>query len=182
VIPFKDERGNFLFYQTRTILPKDDAFHPKYIGRINAEKTLFNIDKVTGDCSSVFVFEGPIDSFFVKNSVAVAGITERGNATFTERQQKQVDTTLKWFDRVWVLDSQWLDDASLKKSETLLLNGECVYIWPEVLGRKFKDFNDICVDRGLDEISAVHIHKYALNGLQGIIALSEIKKFRLRDS
>lgn len=179
VLPFKNERGDIEFYQTRTILPADNKTRPKYVSRINAEKTLFNIDKVSTDLPYVFIFEGPINAFFTKNSVAVAGITERGNATFTERQQKQVDTTLKWLDRIWVLDSQWIDNASLKKSETLLLNGEKVFIWPEKFGTKFKDFNDICMKCKIDEISAEFIQKNSFESLEGIIKLSEIKKFRL---
>jgi len=179
VLPFKNERGDIEFYQTRTILPADNKTRPKYVSRINAEKTLFNIDKVSNDLPYVFIFEGPINAFFTKNSVAVAGITERGNATFTERQQKQVDTTLKWLDRIWVLDSQWIDNASLKKSETLLLNGEKVFIWPEKFGTKFKDFNDICMKCKIDEISAEFIQKNSFESLEGIIKLSEIKKFRL---
>jgi hypothetical protein len=179
VLPFKNEHGDIEFYQTRTILPTDNKTRPKYVSRINAEKTLFNIDKVSNDQQCVFIFEGPINAFFTKNSVAVAGITERGNATFTERQQKQVDTTLKWLDRIWVLDSQWIDNASLKKSETLLLNGEKVFIWPEKFGTKFKDFNDICIKCKIDEISAEFIQKNTHESLEGIIKLSEIKKFRL---
>jgi len=179
VLPFKNERGDIEFYQTRTILPADNKTRPKYVSRINAEKTLFNIDKVSNDLPYVFIFEGPINAFFTKNSVAVAGITERGNATFTERQQKQVDTTLKWLDRIWVLDSQWIDNASLKKSETLLLNGEKVFIWPEKFGTKFKDFNDICIKCRVDEISAEFIQKSTFSNLEGLIRLSEIKKFRL---
>ena len=182
VLPFKNEHGNIEFYQSRTILPADNKTRPKYVSRINAEKTLFNIDKVTNDISSVFIFEGPINAFFTKNSVAVAGITERGNATFTERQQKQVDTTLKWLDRIWVLDSQWIDNASLKKSETLLLNGEKVFIWPEKFGTRFKDFNDIAMHCKIDELSAEFIQKNSFESLEGIIKLSEIKKFRLLSS
>ena len=179
VLPFKNEQGSIEFYQTRTILPADNKLRPKYVSRINAEKTLFNIDKVTNDNKNVFIFEGPINAFFTKNSVAVAGITERGNAMFTERQQKQVDTTLKWLDRIWVLDSQWIDNASLKKSETLLLNGEKVFIWPEKFGTRFKDFNDIDIACKVDEITAEFIEKNSFESLEGIIKLSEIKKFRL---
>ena len=135
VIPFVNERDEIEFYQTRTILNKDKKTKPKYLGKVGAEKTLFNIDKVSSDHDKVYIFEGPIDAFFVRNSVAVAGITERGRS-FTQRQQEQLDTTLKWYDKVWMLDSQWGDRASMIKSEALLKQGETVFIWPETLGRK----------------------------------------------
>ena len=68
---------------------------------------------------------------------------------------------------MWILDSQWVDQASLVKSETLLNQGERVFIWPEKFGRKFKDFNDIAI-----------IQKNTFEGLEGIVRLSEIKKYR----
>ena len=133
VIPLVNERGEIEFYQTRTVLAKDNVDRPKYLGKGGSEKTLFNIDKVSSDHDKVYIFEGPIDSFFVKNSIAVAGITERGRS-FTARQEEQMNTTLKWHDKVWILDSQWGDRASLIKTEALLKQGETVFIWPETLG------------------------------------------------
>lgn len=179
IIPFINESNSIEFYQTRTVLSNDSRTRPKYISKINAEKTLFNINKISGDSKSVFIFEGPLNAFFTKNSVAVAGITERGNAMFTKRQQQQADTTLKWLDKVWVLDSQWLDDASLRKSKILLDNGQKVFIWPEKLGRKFKDFNDICMAGKIDEISADFIEKNTFEGLEGIFKLSYITNYRV---
>ncbi len=54
--------------------------------------------------------------------------------------------------RVWVLDSQWLDNASRKKSKILLDQGETVFIWPKEYGTVFKDFNDIAKKLNLSEI------------------------------
>ena len=177
VIPFKNEHNDIEFYQTRTILPQDSKARPKYISRIDSEKILFNIDKVSRESDHVFIFEGPLNAFFTKNSVAVAGITDKGNAMFTIKQQKQIDTTLKWQERIWVLDSQWIDNASLKKSEILLLNGEKVFIWPEKYGVKYKDFNDICIAYKLDEISGEFIKKNTFEGIEGVVRLSVIKRF-----
>jgi hypothetical protein len=112
---------------------------------------LFNIDRVSSDHDCVYIFEGPINAFFTKNSIAVAGITERGKS-FTQRQEEQLNTTLKWYDKTWILDSQWVDQASLVKSEVLLKQGERVFIWPEKFGKKFKDFNDIAIACKIDEI------------------------------
>lgn len=176
VIPFYNERGEIEFYQTRTILNKDNKDKPKYLGKVGAEKTLFNIDNVSGDHDKVYIFEGPIDSFFVRNSVAVAGITERGRS-FTQRQEEQLNTTLKWHDKVWILDSQWGDRASLIKTEALLKQGETVFIWPETLGKKYKDFNDLAIAANKDEISWDFIQKNTHHGLAGIVKMTEIKRF-----
>lgn len=177
VIPFVNENKQIEFYQTRTVLSRDNKTKPKYLGKVNSEKTLFNIDKVTGDYDTVYIFEGPINAFFTKNSVAVAGITENGRS-FTARQQQQLDTTLRFYDTVWILDSQWIDRASLIKSEALLKQGEKVFIWPEKFGKKFKDFNDIAMACNIDEIKHEFIQKNTCEGLTGVIKLSEIKQYQ----
>lgn len=177
IIPFVNEDGQIEFYQSRTVLPHDNKSKPKYLGKVGSEKTLFNIDKVTGDYETVYIFEGPINAFFTKNSVAVAGITERGRS-FTARQQQQLDTTLRFYDAVWILDSQWVDKASLIKSEALLQQGEKVFIWPEKFGKRFKDFNDIAMACKIDEIKHEFIQKNTFDGLKGIVRLSEIKQYQ----
>ncbi len=175
-IPFINEHSEIEFYQTRTVKTSDLKTKPKYLGKVGAEKTLFNIDKVTSDHDKVYIFEGPIDAFFVRNSVAVAGITERGRS-FTQRQEEQLNTTLKWYDKVWILDAQWGDRASMIKSEALLKQGETVFIWPETLGKKYKDFNDLAIAANKDEISWDWIEKNTFHGLEGIVKMTEIKRF-----
>ena len=176
IIPFITERNDIEFYQSRTVL-KFDNKKPKYLSKINAEKTLFNINKIDNTNEFVYIFEGPINAFFTKNSVAVAGITE-GNNTFTPRQREQLNTTLKFHTKIWVLDSQWIDNASLVKSQNLLEQGEKVFIWPEKFGTRFKDFNDIAMHCNIDEITGEFIQKNTCEGLTGIIKLAEIKRFR----
>lgn len=177
IIPFKNENNDIEFYQSRTILPSDSKIKPKYLSKIGAEKTLFNIEQISSEYDTVYIFEGPLNAFFTKNSVAVAGITE-GKQSFTSRQKQQLDSILKFYDKIWVLDSQWIDNASLSKSETLLKQDQKVFIWPEKFGKRFKDFNDIAITCNINEITHNFIQKNTFEGLEGIIKLSEIKKFR----
>jgi hypothetical protein len=174
IIPFKDVSGNIIFYQSRTIMGYDKK--PKYISKILGDRSLFNIDKVSTDSDFVYIFEGPINAFFTKNSVAVAGITEGGHM-FTTVQQEQINTTLKFNKRIWVLDSQWIDHASLIKTEALLKRGEKVFIWPKKIGTMFKDFNDIAIKCKIDEVTEKFIQNNTCEDLTGIIKLAEIKKY-----
>lgn len=174
VIPFFNEKNDIEFYQSRTIMNYDTK-KPKYLSKIGAEKTLFNINNINPDIEHVFIFEGPLNAFFTKNSVAVAGITE-GKQTFTKRQQEQIDTTLKLYKKIWVLDSQWIDNASLIKTESLLKQGESVFIWPEKFGKRFKDFNDIAIHCKIDEVKGDFIIKNTYDNITGILKLSEIKR------
>jgi len=147
VIPFLDTSGNFIHYQSRRLFEWDDK--PNYLSKIGSEKSIFGIDRVDPSLDDVFIFEGPLDACFVRNGVAVAGINE-GNHKFTSIQLDQLEE-LKFFKKIWVLDNQWIDKASREKTVVLLEQGECVFIWPEKF-KKFKDFNELCVYCGLDEV------------------------------
>ena len=78
---------------------------------------------------------------------------------------------------MWLLDSQWGDRASMIKSEALLKQGEAVFIWPESLGRNYKDFNDLAIAANKDEISWKFIQKNTFHSLEGIVKMTEIKRF-----
>ena len=66
VIPFFNEHDVIEFYQTRTVLNKDKKVKPKYLGKVNAEKTLFNINRVSSDHDCVYIFEGQLTPFLLK--------------------------------------------------------------------------------------------------------------------
>lgn len=171
IIPFFDNQNKCTFYQSRQLI--DDG-RPKYLSKSNSDKTLFNYNNVCSSAENVFITEGPIDSFFINNSVAVAGIQERSNQSLTTMQKQQLDR-LFLMQTVWVLDSQWSDQASKTKSLSLLKSGECVFIWPQDLGTKFKDVNDVCIHFKINSLSEQYILKHTYCGLKGLVKLKQIK-------
>ena len=173
IIPFYTNKTKCDFYQSRTLLPIDND-RPKYLSKMNSEKTLFNYDQIKNNADHIFITEGPIDSFFIRNSVAVAGIQERSRQTFTSTQKTQLDRHFL-MQTVWVLDSQWLDQASRMKTETLLKSDECVFIWPKDVGTRFKDVNDMCVFFKIDRLSRQYILDNTYCGLRGLVTLNQIK-------
>jgi len=173
IIPFY-YKNKIVFYQTRTLLESDNRTKPKYLSKIGGEKTLFNFDNIDNDIENIFLFEGPIDSCFVKNGLGLTGIQEKSRKTFSNAQQNQLNE-INLFKRVFVLDSQWQDKASLRKSRVLLDQGETVFIWPEKLGKAFKDFNDICIETKRDYIKPTFITNHSYSGIKGIVELSKIR-------
>ncbi len=119
ILPFKDEKGKIQFYQSRKIFDWDDK--PNYISKQGADKTVCGLDKIDTNLDTIFIFEGPIDSFFVRNGTAVGGIS-KGAHSLTDAQRAQFDS-LKFFDKIWCLDSQWLDETSRVKTEILINQG-----------------------------------------------------------
>lgn len=169
IIPFIGDNNCVLHYQSREIPGIGNREYPRYLSKQGSEKTLFNFSKIDPEFSSIFIFEGPLNACFVKNGVAVAGIQENSHRHFSNRQLTQLKS-LPLVDKIWVLDSQWIDKAALNKSKIIASQGEKIFIWPEKLGKYFKDFNDLAIHTKLDEISS----KFILdNTHQGIVA--EIK-------
>jgi len=173
IIPFYDD-GKCVYYQSRGILDKDLQDRPKYLSKIGGNQTLFNFDRISSDCNTIYMLEGPLDSFFIKNSVGIAGIQEKSHTSLTKMQQ---DMLSKHFlaSITWVLDSQWQDRASLSKTGVLIDQGLNVFIWPKSLGTRFKDINDICTAQSIDSIPRKLIDEYTFRGLKAKLALSEIK-------
>jgi hypothetical protein len=171
VIPFYDSNGEIVFYQSRSIFANDTK--PKYISKVNSTKSLYGFDNIDASLDDVFIFEGPINSFFVNNGLAVAGIQEKSHQSFTRKQEEQL-SALKLFRRIWVLDSQWVDSASLSKSKILADQNETLFIWPENIGRKYKDFNDLAIKFNLNELSAKFITDNSYKGMGAKIALEAI--------
>lgn len=171
IIPFKDADGQIIFYQSRKLFEWDELGN--YISKSGGDKSLAGFDKIDSSISSAFLFEGPIDGFFVKNGLGLGGIN-KGDTTFTSLQQSQMDS-LWQHERIWVLDSQWIDETAMTKTKNLIEMGERVFIWPEKLGRRFKDFNQMCVALKRDEISPEFIQKNSYKGAFARVKLKFVK-------
>ena len=170
IIPFYDENNKIIFYQSRKLLDNDKK--AKYLSKKDSERSVFNVDRVDENIPYLFVTEGPLDSTFIRNGIALAGISESGSETFTEKQKTQ----LKLFplhELIYVLDNQWNDQTAQKKSKALLDANEKVFIWPKEY-RQFKDLNDVCMAYKLDEFPYKFIQKHSYTGMTGKMKISEI--------
>lgn len=147
IIPYY-ENGKIIWYQSRKLLDDDS---PKYLSKVNSERSLYNLDNIDEDIPYLFIFEGAIDSMFVKNGTCLSGITENGEFVLTERQEKQL-SRFPFHEKVWIMDSPYLDAAARKKSSMLFHRGEKVFQWPEKVGNVCKDFNDIIMKSNKKEI------------------------------
>ena len=173
ILPFYDENDDIIFYQSRGLTKKDLFERPKYLSKVGAERSLYGMQNINSNLDNVFIFEGPIDSYFVENGLATCGITERSDKMFTSLQKEQINK-LNLYEKVYVLDNQYCDKAALSKSIILADNNEKVFIWPKEL-KRFKDFNDICVAGNRDKIKPEFILKNTHSGLKAKLLLTEIK-------
>jgi hypothetical protein len=157
VLPFYDLNDKIVCYQTRSLSP---AQHPKYLTKFG-EKGVFNLNNVTPEIPYIFIFEGPIDSMFVKNGVAVASLVP------TEKQINQLNTFVG-LKHVYVFDNDKNNKQTSQKIEKYIRSGKTVFIWPSEFSR-FKDVNEVCCKLGLNEISWKFIVKHSAKGEKALI-------------
>lgn len=176
VVPFRDSNGRVIFYQSRAIGASlnDELEKIKYLSKKDGEKSIFNIEKIDDSIEPIFIFEGPFDSCFTKNGIAIGGITP-GKSKFNSLQNKQLALFRLNHSFIWVLDNQWIDTTAKEKTLSLLEDGERVFIWPREL-KNYKDFNDICVENNINEVPAKFILNNTLQGTGGLLKFKLMMK------
>lgn len=140
VIPFISDNGKTTCYQTRALT--ENQF-PKYLTKFG-EKELFGANNIDGEIPYIFIFEGPIDSMFVKNGVAMASLAP------TNHQLQQLNNLIG-YEQIWVFDNDKNNKQTSRKIEKCIKQGMKIFVWPKEF-QKFKDFNEICCNLKLDEI------------------------------
>lgn len=156
VIPFINQSGNLLGFTGRsfkktglrylTIMLDEDA--PK----------LFGLDTIDFN-KRYYIVEGPIDSLFLDNSLAMAGAD--GNS----------DGLANLNNAVFVYDNEPRNKDICAAIEKILDKGHKVCIWPDKLVDK--DINDMILS-GLDPQSIIDNNTYS--GLMGKLQLSYWRK------
>jgi len=124
MIPFRNEEGEIFAYQGRAF--GDEK--PKYITiklDEDADK-IYGLDRVTHD-KPVLVVEGPIDSMFLDNCIAVAG------ADFSNIKG----------DLTVIYDNEPRNKEINKQIEKTIDQGKSVCLWPDTM--KCKDINDMII-------------------------------------
>jgi hypothetical protein len=163
-IPFYNSDGKIIYYQTRALFEKDEEI-AKYLSKTDCEKSLFGVGNIDPELEHIFIFEGPIDSMFCKNGVAVCGLN------MTDVQAGQLNK-YRLFDKIWVLDNQ-LDNPEVKEKYIQLIErGEKIFFWPKEFAN-YKDINEICMATGKNHIPYKLFLNNCYSGMQARIALKE---------
>ncbi|MDP7368129.1 MAG: hypothetical protein QGH83_12835, partial [Candidatus Pacebacteria bacterium] len=123
LIPFRDEEGEMFAYQGRAFGKEQ----PKYLTiKLEERDKIFGLDRVDKR-KEVFVVEGPLDSLFLDNCIAIAG---------AEVPNLDCDFTI-------VFDNEPRNKEICKQMEKTLNQGTGLVIWPDSI--KHKDINDMIV-------------------------------------
>jgi hypothetical protein len=163
IIPFFNDQGKIIFYQSRAVYDKDKEF-ARYLSKMDADFSVFGVDKIDPNLEFIFLFEGPIDAMFVKNGVGIGGLS------LTQVQEKQLER-YRFHQRIWVLDNQMDNKDVVKKYKDLIEQGQRVFITPPTF-KEFKDLNEICVNFNLDQISPEFFIKNSSSGMNALLKLT----------
>ena len=142
IIPMYDTERNLIGFQGRALGPN----FVKYITVMlqeNAPK-IYGLDKINTN-ETVYVVEGPFDSTFVENSVALCG--SDGDMAHLEGS-----------DIVYVYDNEPRNKEILQRIERCIDRGEKVIIWPKNI--QDKDINDMVIS-GHDIMSILKSNIYS---------------------
>ena len=164
VLPFYDLDGKTVCYQTRALT--NNQF-PRYLTKFG-EKHLFGLNNITEEIPYVFVFEGPIDSMFIRNGVAIASINP------TEKQESYLKTLLG-YEMIYVFDNDKGNKETAKRIKKHVSEGKRIFIWPQEF-KKFKDFNEVCCQLKMDEIPWQFVVKNSASGPEAQIKLRMLNK------
>ena len=121
LIPFRDEEGEVFAYQGRAFGNEQ----PKYLTiKLQERDKIFGLDRIDKR-KEVLVVEGPLDSLFLDNCIAVAG---------ADVPNLDCDFTV-------VFDNEPRNKELLKQVEKAINRGHKICLWPE--GMEYKDINDM---------------------------------------
>ena len=155
IIPLNDTDGNLIGFQGRSLSPNAKMRYITVMLNEDAPK-LYGLDHINKN-ETIYIVEGPLDSFFLENSVAMCG--------------SDVDIrSFGWSDYIWVYDNEPRSRQITDKISKSIDAGDAVVIWPRSI--KEKDLNDM-VTSGINVKNVIQSNVY--QGLKAKLQLSSWK-------
>jgi len=168
VIPFFNSHGTVVGAQGRVLTMAGEAKARetlRYI-TIKAKKSIdslwYGLWRVNPK-KTVYVVEGPIDSYFLDNCVAMVGASS----------YKSIPARLMNSELVFVMDNEPRNLQVVKYNEELIKMGHKVCIWQENI--KEKDLNDLALRISTRKIQKL-INENTVEGLEAELKLNSWKK------
>lgn len=155
IIPLRDKDGTMFGYQGRSLAPKAKI---RYITIMldDTKPKVFGLDRID-ETKDVYVTEGPFDSMFISNSIAMCG--------------SDVEVSNFNYNFVFVFDNEPRNKQIVEKITRAAKQGHKVVIFPKSIQEK--DLNDMFL-AGHDVQRVVESNIY--QGLEAQLKLNEWKK------
>jgi len=155
IIPLYNSKSELIGFQGRSIQYSSN----KYITVMLSENDpkIYGLHKVDFE-KPIYIVEGPFDSEFVENSIAMCG--------------SDIDIgAFGWSNYIWVFDNEPRNREIVSKLSKTIDRGDKVVIWPSNIQQK--DINDIALS-GLNVMNVLKSNIYS--GLEAKIKFNNWKK------
>jgi Zn ribbon nucleic-acid-binding protein len=168
VIPFFNKHGQMVAAQGRVLNMKGEMNArntARYI-TIKADKSIDRLWYGLWRCDpkkKVYVVEGPLDSLFIPNTVAMVGAAALN----------EIHPHIEKSDLVFVLDNEPRNEQIVKYNQKLIEDGRKICIWPDHI--TFKDINDMIYTMSVEEIRRL-IDENTFSGLEAKLRLQRWSK------
>ena len=155
IIPMYNENKNLIGFQGRSLVPNP----VKYITVMLDEDApkIYGLDQVDSS-KPIYIVEGPFDSTFIQNSVAMCG-SDVNIGSFG------------WSNYIYVFDNEPRNREIVNRISKTIDRGDKVVIWPTSIEQK--DINDMVLT-GLNVIDVLKSNIYS--GLEAQIKFNNWKK------
>jgi DNA primase len=150
IIPFIDENQIVLGFQGRTLNPNNKV---RYITiKINPESPkIYGLHALNRTLNKVYVLEGPIDSMFIPNSVAVM------DANLTKAEKLLTDKGVPKEKLILVFDNEPRSENIVKAMNIAIQKGFSIVILPETTDESCKDINDLIKTKNYSASEVLHL-------------------------
>ena len=159
IIPFLDSEGNLFGFQGRSF--RKDGIRYITIMIDESKPKVYGLDTVN-EKGKIFVVEGPIDSMFLPNCIAMAGSSVKLEVIFPTKPKNEI---------VIVMDNEPRNKQIVERIDKYVDEGYNVCIWPESVVEK--DINDM-VSAGMDPETIIQQNTFS--GLTAKTKLIQWKK------
>ena len=155
IIPFKDKEGNTFGYQGRSI--HNSGLRYITILLQEGQPKIFGLNTLDYD-KTIYITEGPFDSLFVENCIAMAGADLSGVSDLGDNS-------------VFIFDNEPRNKQISERVRKLIDSGHSVVIWPSYITQK--DINDMFL-AGIPVQNIIESNTY--NGLKATLKFNEWRK------
>ena len=164
MIPVLNTKNRVIAVQGRTLSKKKSAI--RYI-TIKADKDIerlwYGFCRLNDD-KKYFVVEGPLDSLFLDNCVAMIGLNDGSH----------IPDPLNEKELIFIIDNEPRNKQVISQIEKLINNGRTVCIWPNNIDEK--DINDMILNGYSSEELKNIINQNAYSGIEAKLKLQQWKK------